>query len=172
MGKQAAGPLLQLTMYIALRRGPASSATYLQRLTSDYIRFRLATIWPHAGVVIAGQLYHVSGHGGMQVSDYDPAKWDLIDVGGDDAAAVALFHQIKSSGGGYDYVELLGFTGARSLLRLVRRIPWVRKKLDINTYCYQLALWLVTLRRPTFRVTPELLLWHAHITKCNTTTLP
>lgn len=159
-------------MYIALRRGPATSATYLQRRISDYIRFRLATLWPHAGVVIAGQLYHVSGHGGMQVSDYDPAKWDLIDIGGDDAAAVALFHQIKAGGGGYDYVELLGFTWLRGVLRILRRIPYVRRRLDINTYCYQLALWLATLNRPTFRVTPELLLWHAHIIKCNNITTP
>lgn len=149
-----------MTMYIALRRGHASGASRWRRLVSDFIRYRLATIWPHAGVVIDGRLYHVTGSDGMVVEPLPPGDWDLVPTPGDPAAAIELFNTLKARGGGYDYVELLGFTAMRPLLRLASKNESIAKRLALNTYCYQLALWLVTQSRPTFRVTPELLLWH------------
>lgn len=148
-------------MLIALRRGAAPQSNFLQRKTSDFIRYRLATVWPHAGVYIGETLYHVNGSSGMSAEPLPPGEWDFVDVGGDDVEAVRIFDELRAQGGGYDYVELLGFTLVRPFLRLAAKIPRVAAKLALNTYCYQLALWMASGQRPTFRVTAELLLWHA-----------
>ena len=148
-------------MLIALRRGAAPGARFWQRKTSDFIRYRLATVWPHAGVYIGDTLYHVNGSDGMSAEPLPPGDWEFVDAGGDDVEAVRIFNELRARGGGYDYVELLGFTAVRPFLRLAAKIPRVAAKLALNTYCYQLALWMASGRRPTFRVTAELLLWHA-----------
>jgi hypothetical protein len=149
-------------MKIALRKGPATDASTVQRLASDYIRLRLATEWPHAGVVIRGTLYHASGSVGLADVPFTEHRWDLIDIGDEhDEEALQIFRDLRAQGAGYDWIELLDFSILRGALKLASRNAKVKRWLDLNVYCYFLALWMASLKKPSRRVTAESLLWFA-----------
>ena len=150
-------------MKIALRRDSASDATPIQRLFSKLIKVRLVSQFCHGGVVIDGTLYHITGlHGAHSLApgEWSPGNWQLVDVGGDDARAVALFNDFcKPLQGwfkrcvykltkGYDWFSLLAFVGP------MVRVGWL-------LYCFELC-WLMSKgESPDFRVTPELLIMEA-----------
>lgn len=128
---------------LALRTQPASDATWLDKLAHWLIKARLVTRYPHAGIVIGETLYHATAKRGLHVTEFHPERWELIDVGGDDDAALALFREREGSG--YDWFSLLAFVGLKA--RDSRRY-----------YCYEWAYHAITGRHPTGRVMPETLL--------------
>jgi len=131
-------------MKLALRKGPASDATALDKLASAVIRARLATDYPHAGVVIGDTLYHATAKRGLHETAFTPERWTLIELGPErDAEALALF--AEHVGSGYDWFSLLAF--ALIPARDSRR--W---------YCYEWCYHCMTGKHPTRRVTPETLL--------------
>lgn len=130
-------------MLLALRTQPATDATLLDKLAHWLIKARLVTRYPHAGIVIGDRLFHATARRGLHESDYTPERWTLIDVGGDDDAALALFREREGSG--YDWFSLLAFVGLKA--RDSRRY-----------YCYEWAYHAITGQHPTGRVTPETLL--------------
>lgn len=94
-------------MMLALRKTPPTDATPCQRRFAALTRWRLVSQYSHGGIVIGGMMYHVTAADGLHRSSYDPTLWDTFDIGGDDAAALDLFHQLR--GAQYDYIRLLGF---------------------------------------------------------------
>ena len=94
-------------MKLALRRTAAESATLPQRVFADMTRWRLCSLWCHGGIVIGDRLYQVNAAHGLHESDYTPERWDLFDVGGDDAVVLELFDAL--AGARYDYLGVLGF---------------------------------------------------------------
>lgn len=150
-------------MKIALRRDPASGATAIQRLFSKLIKVRLVSGFSHGGVVINGVLHHITGSHGLQKlppGEWEAEKWLLVDVGGDDARAVALFDEFcKPPRGlfqrltykltkGYDWFSLLAFVGP------MVRVGWLM-------YCFELCWFMRKGQSPEFRVTPEMLILEA-----------
>ena len=130
-------------MKLALRSSPDSSA-WNHRAAAAVIRARLVTDYPHAGIVIGDTLYHATATGGVHSEPFKGGEnWRLIDVGGDDAAALDRFH--KHNGAGYDFVSLLAF----ALIRASDSRRW---------YCYEWCHYMLTGEMPGERVTPEKLL--------------
>ena len=147
-------------MYLALRRIPATDATWLDKLFLAVIKARLVTEFPHAGMVINGTLYHATArHGVCKTTDYTPERWVLHDLGTErDAVAQAKAELLVELGTGYDFAELLDFTPLHFVVWLARLHPKLRVVLDSNLYCYQLCWLLMTSEYPDQRVTPERLL--------------
>lgn len=130
-------------MKLALRTAP-DSTQWAHRAAAAIIRTRLVTRYPHAGIVIGSTLFHANASNGVHAEPFTGGEnWRLVDVGGDDAAALALFAQ--EAGKGYDWFSLLAF----ALIPATDSSRW---------YCYELAHYLMTGQRPTDRVTPEDLL--------------
>ena len=130
-------------MMLALRKTPPTDATAWQRRFAALTHWRLVSQYSHGGIDIGGSMYHVTAADGLHRSSYDPTLWDTFDIGGDDAAALDLFHRLR--GAQYDYIGLLGFV-----------LPW-----NLNDhqrmYCFEwcaLAMGLPI----TARITPERLL--------------
>ena len=94
-------------MKLALRRTAAENATWAQRQFAALTRWRLCSVYCHAGIVIGERMYQVNAAHGLHESDYTPERGDLFDVGGDDAAALELFDAL--AGARYDYLGVLGF---------------------------------------------------------------
>ena len=95
-------------MKLALRRTAAENATWAQRQFAALTRWRLCSVYCHAGIVIGDRLYQVNAAHGLHESDYTPERWDLFDLGDErDAAALALFSELE--GDKYDYLGVLGF---------------------------------------------------------------
>jgi hypothetical protein len=133
-------------MILALRRDPPSNANLLGRLFSRVIKARLVSDFCHGGIVIDGDLYQANSlHGLHKVprGSWTPTNWVLLDVQGDDAAALALFK--KHEGAQYDWMGLLAFVGLRA-----GRDGWM--------YCFEWCWLAMTGSNPTARVTPEKLL--------------
>ena len=147
-------------MIIALRRDPPSNANWLGRLFSWVIKTRLVSLFCHGGIVIDGVLYHSNfarGPHKMQPGEWNPDKWDLIDYGGDDAQAIVEFEAACTPPEGwwrkfwwkitkgYDVFSLLAFVGPGV------RVAWLH-------YCFELCYRMMTGRKPTSRITAEILL--------------
>lgn len=144
-------------MKLALRPTAATKSTLVHRVTTAVIRAVLATDFPHAGIEIGGKLYHSNAEHGLHVSDFDPEKWVLIDLGNNhDTRVLELFEKYK--GAHYDYVELFDFTFLRNILKLVRKIPYFKKQLVESMYCFQWCYLALTGVYPEKRVTAETLL--------------
>lgn len=127
-------------MKLALRTKPDSSK-WNHKLAAQIIKVRLVTKYPHAGVVIGDTLYQSSSIGGVHSEPFKfTDNWELIDVGGDDARALELFNQ--ENGKPYDWFSLLAF----ALIPARDSSRW---------YCYELAHYLISGKKPTGRVTPE-----------------
>lgn len=133
-------------MQLALRRDAPTNATQLQEAACWTIRARLVSEFCHGGIVIDGVLYHATAARGlhsMQPSEWTTDNWLLMDVGGDDAAALALFD--KHKGAQYDWIGLLAFVGFRA-----GRDDWM--------YCFEWCYLAITGNNPVGRVTVEKLL--------------
>lgn len=150
-------------MLLALRKDPPVGATLWQRFSCWVIRARLVSQYSHGGIVIDGALYHITSFGGahvLQPGQWSPARWDLVDVGGDDTQAVELFRRVQAPPkapmrrliwrmvNGYDWFSLLAFAGPPV------RVSWLR-------YCFELCWLMRTGEEPSRRVTPEALLFLA-----------
>jgi hypothetical protein len=124
------------------------------------IKTRLVSLFCHGGIVIDGVLYHSTlarGPHKMQPGEWSPDKWDLRDVGGDDAQAIAEFEAACTPPEGwwkrlwwkitkgYDLFSLLAFVGPGV------RVSWMH-------YCFELCYRMMTGRKPTSRITAEILL--------------
>ena len=133
-------------MKLALRKSPDSSK-WNHKAAAAIISARLVTRYPHAGIVIGDTLYHATASNGVHAEPFPGGdNWVLVDIGGDDAKAIELF--AEEEGKGYDWFSLLAF--ALIPARDSRR--W---------YCYELAHYLMTGKKPVDRVTPEDLLLSA-----------
>lgn len=146
-------------MYAALRKGPPTGASLFQRFFCWLIQERLVSQYSHGGIVIDGWLYHVTAaHGYQELApgEWTPERWDITDIGGDDARAIEIFHEVRRAPEGwrrhvwrllkgYDWFSLLAF-----VLPGIR-VWWLN-------YCFEL-MWLMRIGlRPTGRVTPETIL--------------
>jgi hypothetical protein len=93
----------------------------------------------------------------MQPGEWSPDKWDLIDYGGDDAQAIVEFEAACTPPEGwwrkfwwkitkgYDVFSLLAFVGPSV------QVSWMH-------YCFELCYRMMTGRKPTSRITAEILL--------------
>jgi hypothetical protein len=93
----------------------------------------------------------------MQPGEWNPDKWDLINYGGDDAQAIAAFEAACTPPKGwwrkfwwkitkgYDVFSLLAFVGPSV------QVSWMH-------YCFELCYRMMTGRKPTSRITAEILL--------------
>lgn len=145
-------------MLIALRRDAATNANALQRIFSALIKVRLVSQYCHGGMVIDGTLYQITAAHGLQEigpGAWTPSRWRLIDIGGDDADALAEWHRIKTPPAGwrgvvwrllkgYDHFGLLAFVGVPNT------VAWLN-------YCFEVC-WRMAGHRVTGRVTPEMLI--------------
>lgn len=145
-------------MKVAMRRTAQSDATFIEKLAVKTIKARLATVWPHAGIVIGDNFYHASGRHNLEKTTLTPARWDIIDIGDEfDEYALWLFNDLISKGSKYDWIELLDFTPIRPFIKLAHKSDKIHNYLITNVYCYQLVLWALRQERPKERATPELI---------------
>ncbi len=132
-------------MLLALRKSAPAGATLWQLFACWAIKARLASSYCHGAIVIDGALFHSTSNLGLHKIDagaWTPKSWDLIDIGGDDAAALSIFNQHE--GAAYDWFSLLAFVGLR-----------VRDRYRI--YCFEWCWLAQTGEWPTYRITPEML---------------
>lgn len=129
-------------MKLALRK--TNSPTLFGKLFNTLTRWRLHTAYPHAGIVIDGELYHSTYTKGLHKVPFDPAGWDLFDVKGSDHYARAAFN--ARQGAPYDAFSLLAFL-----------LPW-RVRDSRRLYCYEWCWLAMTTTNPSERITPEKLL--------------
>ena len=136
-------------MKLALRPTAPVNAHVWQRLACWAIRTRLVSRYCHGGIVIDGRLFHTNATSNLHVlepHEWEPSRWDLVEVGGDDQQALRRFALYK--GALYDWLSLLAFVGLRVS--------------DTNRlYCFEWCWLAITGKVPDFRVTPELLLLHS-----------
>jgi hypothetical protein len=130
-------------MQLALRKGPSLNANALGKFSAQAIKLRLVTNYPHSGIVIGGVLHHATAQHGVITEPFNPEGWVVLDIGGDDARALALFKE--QEGKGYDWVSLFAFV-------------MVNASDSQRWYCYELSHYMMTGQRPGNRVTPETLL--------------
>jgi len=133
-------------MKLALRKGAARDANAIGKFAARVIELRLVTEYPHSGIVIDGVLYHATSKHGVASEPFDPVGWEVLDIGGDDQRALALFKE--QEGRHYDYVSLLAFI-------------MVNASDSQRWYCYELSYYMMTGTRPKDRMTAESLLLHA-----------
>lgn len=146
-------------MYLALRRGPATTANWLDKLFIHIIKARLVTDYPHAGIVIGQTLYHATARGGFCKTEFTAERWELLDFGTErDAEVQAMAEGFIADGVGYDFFELFDFAGLRWLVKLARKVSALRRWLDNLLYCFQWCWLAITGTFPTRRVTAEMLL--------------
>lgn len=147
-------------MQIALRRTPANDASFVEKLTADAIKYKLATVWPHVGFIIDDVLYHSGGRHGLEKTELTKARWDIIDIGPElDEQGKRIFDELVAAGAKYDWIELFDFTLLKPFIKLAKKNEKFRLWLENNVYCYQLVLWVLTNRPPTRTATPELILY-------------
>lgn len=145
-------------MYLALRQGAASDATWLDKFFVWVIKERLVTVFPHAGIVIGNTLYHATARHGFCRAEYTPHRWTLLPLGDErDTEVQALAEDLIALGTGYDFAELLDFTPLHLVVRAARLVPALRRRLDNLLYCYQWCWLAMTGSVPTSRVTAEML---------------
>lgn len=129
-------------MKLALRK--TNSPTLFGKLFNTLTRWRLHTEYPHAGIVIDGELYHSTYSEGLHKVPFDPQGWELFDVKGSDHYVRAAFNARK--GAPYDAFSLLAFL-----------LPW-RVRDSRRLYCYEWCWLAMTATNPSERITPEKLL--------------
>lgn len=150
-------------MKIALRREAASGATASQIFFCNVIKTRLVSQFCHGGIVIDGVLYHTTANKGthkVEAGDWNPDKWFIVEIGGDDEKAKLIFEKLRLPPkskfksviwkllNGYDWFSLLAFVGP------FVRVGWLN-------YCFETCWAMYKAETPTFKVTPELLLSEA-----------
>ncbi|MGS5088293.1 hypothetical protein ACVC7V_17560 [Hydrogenophaga sp. A37] len=146
-------------MYLALRRGAATDAKWLDHFFIWVIKERLVTDFPHAGIVIGDQLYHATARHGFCKTPYTPERWELWPLGDErDAEVQAKADALIARGTGYDFAELFDFTPLKWVVKVARKVPVLRHWLDNLLYCYQWCWLALTGCYPTRRVTAEMLL--------------
>ena len=107
-------------------------------------RWRLHTKYPHAGIVIDGNLYDATLDHGLAESLLDDApNWDLFKLPSDPEIIERFYAR---EGAQYDVVSLFAFVFP-CRVRDSRRV-----------YCYEWCWYAMTGENPYFRVTPEMLL--------------
>lgn len=127
-----------MTTYLALRhRDPPG----LLGLFALLIRWRLCTHYPHAGMVVGGQLFEATLARGVHQTTAPGFGWLLIPV--DVPADVVLARLQARMGRPYDWLSLLAFV-------LPWRIRWSRAD-----YCYEVCWYALTGEKPRGTVTPE-----------------
>lgn len=130
-------------MKLALKYAPPQG--FWKRAFHRLTAYRLVTRYPHAGIVIDGDIYHSTLSGGLHTEPFLPHGWDLFDVpSADEQAALRIFKKLE--GTPYDAFSLLAFV-----------LPW-RVSDSSRLYCYEWCLLALTGDEPTRRVTPEDLL--------------
>ena len=130
-------------VYIALRKTDAPGL--VPGLFSRLTRARLVTNYPHGGVIVDGELLHITARDGMHAtSDYRLADWDLFRVGVESSLVRKRFHDCI--GCKYDWLSQLSFV-----------LPW-RVSVRDWLYCFEWIFLAVTGELPGRRVTPEDLL--------------
>lgn len=82
-------------MRLALRK--TNSPTLFGNLFNTLTRWRLHTEYPHAGIVIDGELYHSTYSEGLHKVPFDPQGWELFDVKGSDHYVRAVFNARKGA---------------------------------------------------------------------------
>lgn len=133
-------------MKLALRATAPVDAHVWQRLACWAIRARLVSRYCHGGIVIGERLFHANAARGLHslsAQEWQPERWELVEVGGDDQAALRLFEHLQGSR--YDWLSLLAFVG-------------LRVNDDTRFYCFEWCWLAIKQEVPNFRVTPELLL--------------
>lgn len=128
--------------YLALRH--TSPPGFFQGVFAALTKARLVTRYPHAGIVVDGQLYHATLKNGVHTMPFDPAGWDLFLVSVDPTLLVNRFTSVKDSQ--YDWFSLLAFV-----------LPF-RVSVARWFYCFELCEYMITGAVPIGRVTPETLL--------------
>lgn len=121
----------------------------LPGLFSKATRARLLTQWPHAGIVIDGTMTHCTLSGGLHLSNWNAAHWDVVPLPESLVPRLRQRYQ-ERAGAKYDAISLLAFL-----------LPW-RISDDRRMYCYEWCWYAMTGANPHWRVTPEQLLWLAH----------
>ena len=147
-------------MKLALRKDAPTGASTSQKFFCWTIQTRLVSMYSHGGIVIDGDLYHITAARGwekIQAGDWSPEKWNLTDFIGDKEKVKELF-RLKSQPPknkfkaliwklckGYDWFGLLAFTGPRI------RVSWL-------DYCFEWIYLAITGNAPKGRITPEICL--------------
>jgi len=129
-------------VYLALRK--TNSATFFGKLFNVATRWRLHTDYPHAGIVIGGDLYHTTFKNGLHREDFKGPGWELFQTDADAASVRAVFNERK--GADYDAFSLLAFI-----------LPW-RVRDSKRLYCFEWCWLALTGENPKRRVTAENLL--------------
>lgn len=129
-------------MKLALKYAPPSG--FWKRAFHRLTAARLLTRYPHAGIVINGQLMHSNLANGLHQESFHPAGWDVFELG--DAEDLVNFRFREFEGTPYDVFSLLAFV-----------LPW-RVSDSSRMYCYEWCWLAITGLDPVRRVTPEDLL--------------
>jgi hypothetical protein len=127
---------------LALKHAPPRGL--FKRLFHWLTAARLVTRYPHAGIVIDGDLMHSNLANGLHIETFRPEGWDLFDLGDADELAQARFRDFE--GTPYDWFSLLAFV-----------LPWSVSD-SKRMYCYEWCWLAITGVNPRRRVTPEDLL--------------
>lgn len=136
----------QNKVYLAFRGKAPSNPTTFQTIATNVTKARLVSQYSHGGIVVNGDLYHVSTHGGLHKEDagtWTPCNWDLYEIEADKEQVVSLYAKYK--GTPYDWFSLLAFVG-------------LSVKDSSKLYCFEWVYLALTGTNPNFRVTPEILL--------------
>jgi len=154
-------------MKLALRQDAPTNAGIAQQFFCWVIQARLVSAYSHAGIVIDGALYHITGAKGWQIDEdgeWSPEKWDLVEFTGDKEEVKSLFAQKSQPPKnkfralvwrilkGYDWFSLLAFTGPKV------KVSWL-------DYCFEWCYLAITGKTPKGRITPETLLIQCQKTK-------
>jgi hypothetical protein len=127
---------------LALKHAPPTG--FWKRAFHAITAARLVTRYPHAGIVIDGDLMHSNLASGLHIEPFRPEGWDLFDLGDADELAQARF--LDFEGTPYDWFSLLAFV-----------LPWNVSD-SSRMYCYEWCWLAITGVNPRRRVTPEDLL--------------
>jgi hypothetical protein len=127
---------------LALKHAPPKGL--FKRLFHWLTAARLLTHYPHAGIVIDGELMHSNLANGLHSEPFKPEGWELFEVA--DADGMAMLHFRDFEGTPYDIFGLLAFV-----------LPWNVSD-SSRMYCYEWCWLAITGTMPRSRVTPEDLL--------------
>lgn len=132
-----------MSAYLALKHKPPSGL--LARLFHWLTAARLLTLYPHAGVVKDGVLMHSNLANGLHSEPFNAEGWHLF-VLPDFVAQHVLPRFEAEQGAKYDWFSLLAFL-----------LPWQVRDHE-RFYCYEWCWLALTGIKPSYRVTPEMLL--------------
>lgn len=131
-------------VYLAFKKQPATNANIIKRAANTVVKFRLVSQWGHGGIVVNGELLHVTTDAGLnRETDWNPEKWDLYEISVDVDKVLQKFNEFK--GTKYDWFSLLAFVGPKA-------------SDSSRLYCFEWMYLAVTQKNPNFRITPEILL--------------